>query len=127
MRVAELDPRARFALMRNRARMSLPFNACCSMCGDTEPLHLGRNRKRVLCHDCSATKRGRGPIDEHHLGGRPSPTRTIRVSPNLHAELSFLQEAFWRQEHQPGSVYAVAFDAGALWAYQELDEDTPAS
>ena len=125
MKISDLSPRARYVLMRNRARMSLPVDAHCRSCGNRDPLHLSRRHKRVLCRNCLAIKHGRGLTDEHHLGGRPSPARTTAVTPNRHAELTPLQEAFWRRNHQPGSVYAVAFDAGALWALKILNDGDP--
>jgi len=102
--------------------MSLPLNASCSRCGDTEPLHLSRRMKRILCRNCAAAVSGRRDFEEHHLGGRPSPIPTVPITPNLHARLTLLQE-FWKYTHAPGSVYAVAFDAGALWAHRQLSNE----
>jgi len=120
MNVTDLTPEARYGLIRSRAQMSLPFNASCKECGDVDPLHLERRKRPILCRDCDAVASGKRRYEEHHLGRRPSPVRTVPITPNLHADLTHLQE-LWRYTHTPGSVYAVAFDAGALWAHQQLN------
>jgi hypothetical protein len=56
---------------------------------------------------------GRTGLEEHHLGGRPSPLATVSVTANDHTVLSLLQSCFWRVSHQPGSPYSLGFDLGA--------------
>ena len=117
MRVSELSPRARFALTRNRAIHELGSNAGCEVCGEGEPLMLGRLNDRIVCHECDASRRGVSPFQAHHIGGRAPNTTTVVVGANIHAILTLLQECFWKGRHTPGSPYAVGFDLTAYLVY----------
>jgi hypothetical protein len=117
MRVADLTPQARFALVRNRAVYELGKSAKCEACGETEPLVLSHVGKRVVCRECDLARRGLSPFQAHHIGGRAPNTTTVIVGANAHAVLTLLQDAFWRKDHDPGSTYAIAFDLSAYTVY----------
>lgn len=121
MKVSDLSPRTRFLLTRSRAAHELGPNAKCEACGETEPLMLDRERKRV-CYECEAVRRGTSPYQAHHLGGRAPNTKTVLVGANIHAVLSLLQDCYWRGRHKPGSPYAIAFDLAAYLVYRRAGD-----
>lgn len=109
-----MSPEDALCLAVNRRRMRLPYGADCADCGETHPLALNPSRRPLRCYGCWAVRAGRSGFEEQHLGGRPSPLPTVRVPVNQHQVLTLLQDLFWRGTHEPGSLYAVAFDLGAL-------------
>ncbi|MBM3957535.1 MAG: hypothetical protein FJ313_05735 [Gemmatimonadetes bacterium] len=111
---ADLPLEVRVALAVNRRMMQLPGGAVCS-CGEARPVCLLRGSEPVICVECARVGWGYGPVEEHHVGGRPSPLPTVLLRSNQHALATWLQEEFWRLDgHEPGSPYAVAFDLGVL-------------
>jgi hypothetical protein len=95
------------ARLDHRLRRFAP-GARCANCQLGHPLLLCRSGNQVLCHDCRLKKRGKRPVELHHVGGRPSEL-TVEVPANLHALLSWLQ-SIWRGSFEPGSNEALLFD-----------------
>ena len=117
MRVRDLSPEARFLLTRSRAAEEIGIDATCEVCGHAEPLALTEKGESIVCLECEAGRRGASRYQAHHLGGRAPDTKTVVIGANLHAVLTLLQECFWRDKHEPGSSYAVAFDLAVYLAY----------
>jgi hypothetical protein len=104
---------ADLVFMVDRRWRRFPAAAACS-CGESNPLLLVSGRKPACCLNCDLRRRGLDPVEEHHLGGRPSE-QTILVPANPHALLSFLQRV-WRGAYQPSSSEAYLFDLVMLRA-----------
>jgi hypothetical protein len=104
-----------FALQWNRRRMRLPYGARCR-CGVGNPLVLIPRKRRTICYRCNLKARARSGLEEHHIGGRPSPLHPVPVDANVHRVLSDLQQTTWRRSPHisPGSPGAVVFDLVAL-------------
>jgi hypothetical protein len=103
-----MTPEARLHLALERCRMRLPYEAACHSCGETSVAAL-RSRPPVRCYQCSVRS-----TERQHCGGRAEGVPIIEVPANQHRLLTLLQEAYWRDTHEPGDPYAVGFDLGAL-------------
>lgn len=103
-----MSPEIRLPPEVNRQLMRLPYSASCVRCGETNLLAL-LPRKVIRCYECAVAA-----WENHHLGGRFEGALVVRVPGNQHRLLSVLQDIGWRESHEPGSAYAVAFDRGAL-------------
>ena len=135
MDVTELSPEVRYALIVNRRLMRLPYGGVCADCGTDRLIALipprqsadGTPRGPILCLGCLEVLEGKNPVQEHDLGGRPSPLPKVPVPRNFHEQLIQLQNCFWRGRHEPGSPYAVGFDMGAWLAlkHQWDSDDEP--
>jgi hypothetical protein len=92
----------------DRRRRRFPKDARCAGCGERNPLVLCRQGKQILCQACRLARQERAALEEHHVGGRPSPV--VQPLPaNLHRLLTVLQE-LWRGRLEPGSTEAQLFD-----------------
>lgn len=126
--VTDLSPQVQYALIVNRRLMRLPIDPECERCGYDQiialipPRHAkdGTPLGPVLCLECIYEGEGSSRIHKHDLGGRPSPLARVAVRANLHEQLTQLQNCYWRNRHRPGSMYAVGFDVGALFALRLL-------
>jgi len=78
------DERARCAAM-------LPEGAACEACGEDDPLALNTDDRMILCAECDAIRRGKRPIEEHHVAGRRSSSVAFWVPANLHRRLTAMQ------------------------------------
>jgi hypothetical protein len=96
----------------DRRRRLFPPGARCR-CGEVNPLAFVRARRPIVCLECDATRRNVSPLQEHHVGGRPSPLR-ILLPCNLHATATFAQDVLWRGRTAPGSILAIRIDLAVL-------------
>jgi hypothetical protein len=100
------------ALLRRYGRRSrrVERHARCERCGFAHPLCLVVIDGGLLCRTCQRRLTGGEPFDIHHLGQKP-PLITVRVSPNLHVILTFLQ-GLWQEalEIEPASEEAIIID-----------------
>ncbi len=99
----------RLLLALDRQRMRLPYGAACVECGETCVVALKPSRRVIRCYQCAVR-----PTEWQHCGGRGEGVPIIEVPANHHRLLTLLQDLYWRDTHEPGSAYAVAFDRGAL-------------
>lgn len=74
---------------------TLGLGAACAHCGEREILCLHHVRHEsqtiVLCANCRAAYRGKGPSEAHHVMGQHNSEFTVSITPNDHAVLSDYQ------------------------------------
>ena len=99
---------ADFLASLDRRVRRFPDGARCADCGERNRLVLCRNGRDTVCQSCRLVRRGHRPVEDHHVGGRPSQT-IIALPANLHRLLTILQE-LWRGVFEPGSAQAQLFD-----------------
>lgn len=80
---------------------TLGTDAACEQCRETEILCLQEvnvdSDSIVLCANCRATYRRKGPTESHHVMGQHNGDLTVSITPNDHAILSDYQYD-WPQE-----------------------------
>jgi hypothetical protein len=92
----------------DRRQRRFSADAACGDCGERNRLLLTRVGKSAVCYGCRLVRRGRKPVERHHVGGWPSPL-IVSLPANLHRLLTVLQE-LWRGEFESGSSEAQLFD-----------------
>lgn len=103
-----MTPETRLLLALDRRRMRLPYDASCETCGQRCVAAL-KPGKAVRCYECAVRA-----TELQHCGGQAPGVPVIEIPANQHRLLTLIQEAYWRDTHDPGDPYAVAFDLGAL-------------
>jgi hypothetical protein len=74
--------------VRARRAAFLPPNACCSVCGERDPLVLVPDQRRILCADHDALRRGQRPMQLQHIAGQQFGPWVVYVSANCHRRLT---------------------------------------
>lgn len=101
------------------ARRRVGEDAQCA-CGESRPEALLSGSKPAICAACDRKKRGKGPLDRHHVAGKSNSPATIPVAVNDHrARLSTDQYDWPREtlENPKGSPLRAA--AASLRGYSD--------
>ena len=98
-RCAPRDPIAADARRAVAARRA-GENARCA-CGENRPEALITTRKPIMCAACARKKKGKKPMDKHHVAGKANSPATVSVPVNDHrARLSVDQYDWPRQTRE---------------------------
>jgi hypothetical protein len=90
-RIPQRDPIA--AKRREKAaQLRVGIGAQCE-CGENRPLALIPNSDPIICAACDRIRKGKSPMDKHHIAGQNNDEATVGVNVNDHrAELSPAQD-----------------------------------
>jgi hypothetical protein len=73
---------------RTRRAALLPLNARCVVCGESDPLVLVPNHRRILCAEHDAVGRFQTPMQLQHVAGQRNGPWVVYVSANRHRRLT---------------------------------------
>jgi hypothetical protein len=80
------------ALRLSRRFGHLRPNSECTLCGYRGIWALFEKSDGMICYECRCLKRGKTPVERHHIYGRENGPETIPLPGNFHRLLTDLQE-----------------------------------